>query len=114
MIFKVLFALLTVLSMLYFLILARRSALRRLFVVFFFGTGLTFVVQPDLTTRIANLVGIGRGADLVFYLSTLFLFFLNFNFYIRVRALDERLTRIVRELALEHPVMLEDRCRRDR
>ncbi len=73
MIFQVLFAALTAATMFYFLIATRRSALRRLFVLFFFGAGILFILDPDLSTRIANLVGIGRGADLIFYVSTLFL-----------------------------------------
>ena len=76
MIFQVLFTALTAATMFYFLIATRRSALRRLFVLFFFGAGILFILDPDLSTRIANLVGIGRGADLIFYVSTLFLFFL--------------------------------------
>src|SRR5207253_1589304 len=83
-------------------------ALRRLFVLVFFGGGIVFILQPDLTTTIANVVGIGRGADLIFYLSTLFLFFLCFNYHVRFMALEEQLTRIVRELAVRHPVHEED------
>ena len=108
MIFQILFAVLTAVAMFYFLIATRRSALRRLFVLAFFGGGIVFILQPDLTTMIANLVGIGRGADLIFYLSTLFLFFLCFNYHVRFMALEERLTRIVRELAVRHPVHEED------
>ena len=73
-----------------------------------FGGGIVFILQPDLTTTIANVVGIGRGADLIFYLSTLFLFFLCFNYHVRFMALEEQLTRIVRELAVRHPVHEED------
>ncbi len=107
--FQVLFAALTTLAMFYFLILTRRSVLRRLFVLCFFGTGLLFILYPDLTMTLAHGVGIGRGADLIFYLSILFLFFLWFNFYVRFRVLEERLTTVVRELAISHPVMEEHR-----
>jgi len=108
MIFQVLFTALTAAAMFYFLIVTRTSALRRLFVLFFFGAGIGFILDPDLTTTIANLVGIGRGADLIFYLSTLFLFFLCFNYHVRFMALQEQLTRIVRELAVRNPVQEED------
>ncbi len=101
--FKFVFAGLTAASMLYFLVLARRSALQRLFVAAFFGTGFVFILQPDWTTSLANLVGIGRGADLIFYVSTLFLFFICFNFYLRFRSIEERQTWLVRELALLQP-----------
>lgn len=101
--FKFVFAGLTFGCMLYFLVLTRKSALQRLFVVAFFGTGFVFILQPDWSTRLALRVGIGRGADLIFYVSTLFLFFICFNFYIRFRAVEERQTRLVRELALLRP-----------
>jgi len=110
MIFQVLFAVVTAVMMFYFLILTRRSALRRLFVLAFFGTGLLFIVYPDLTMKLAHVVGIGRGADLIFYLSILFLLFLCFNFYVRFHVLEERMTRVVRELALQNPFMEEDRA----
>jgi len=108
MIFQVLFTVLTAAAMFYFLIATRRSALRRLFVLVFFGGGIVFILQPDLTTTIANVVGIGRGADLIFYLSTLFLFFLCFNYHVRFMAVEEQLTRIVREMAVRHPLHEED------
>jgi len=111
MMFQLVFAALTVAVMFYFLILTRRSAVRRLFVVAFFGTGLLFILYPDLTMRLAHMVGIGRGADLIFYLSILFLFFLCFHFYVRFHALEDRLTRVARAVALQHPVMEDDRHR---
>jgi hypothetical protein len=111
MIFQVLFTALTAATMFYFLIATRRSALRRLFVLFFFGAGILFILDPDLSTRIANLVGIGRGADLIFYVSTLFLFFLCFNYYLHFRSLEEQLTHVVREMAVQNPVRDEDPAR---
>ena len=109
MIFKIVFAILTAVAMLYFLVLARRSAVRRLFVLLFFGTGLVFIVDPDLTMRLAHSVGIGRGTDLITYLSLLFLFFLCFNFLGRFLAINEHLTRVVRAQAIHDPVQDEDR-----
>ena len=108
MIFQLLFAALTGAIMVYFVILTRRSTLRQLFVVFFFGTGLAFILDPGLTMRLAHLVGIGRGADLIFYLAILFLLFLCFNFYIRFHVLEEKVTHVVRALAMHNPVIEED------
>ena len=42
-----------------------------------------------------------RGVDLVFYLSSLVLLFLCFNLYLGQKALEDRLTLVVRELALQ-------------
>jgi len=38
------------------LLLTRWSVLRQLFVLFFFGSGLAFILFPDLTMRLAHLV----------------------------------------------------------
>jgi hypothetical protein len=101
--FRLLLLVLTGAFMLYFLVLVRRSAIKRLFVAAFFGTGAAFVLMPELANRIAWFFGIGRGADFVFYLSTVFLFFLVFNIYLKFTALEARQTQLVRELALRHP-----------
>jgi small membrane protein len=106
-IFKLAFIALTAGALFYFLVATRKSALQRLFLLFFFGTGMIFIVQPELTNQIAHLVGIGRGADLIFYLSTLTLFFCCFHFYLRFQLLDRDLTRLTRQLALRHPVRTE-------
>lgn len=58
------------------------------------------IADPDLLVRIAHFLGIGRGADLVLYLSILFMFVACFLIYLRFRRLDEQLTTIVRHLAI--------------
>jgi len=105
--FKIVFAALTAACMLYFLVLTKRTAAQRLFVLGFFGAGLLFILQPDLANALAHSVGIGRGADLILYLSTLFLIFLSLNFYIRFRALEDAIVVIARDIAVRHPVRRE-------
>lgn len=107
--FQIGFATLTVLCLLYFMVLNRRSAVKRLFMVVFFGTGVVFVLWPELSTRLANSVGIGRGVDLVLYLSILFLFVLCFSFLARVQALEARQAVLVQALARLEPVQEERR-----
>ena len=108
MIFKVLFALLTGACMFYLVIVNRRSGLRKLFALAFFGSGLAFILNPELSNRLAEMVGIGRGADLILYLSTLFLFFICFNLYVRFREIEEQIVVLVRQMALKDPVQLQD------
>jgi small membrane protein len=38
-----------------------------------FAAGAVFIAMPEWSTRIANRVGIGRGADLILYLATIWL-----------------------------------------
>ena len=58
------------------------------------------IADPLILVRIAHFLGIGRGADLVLYLSILFTFVAFFLTYLRFRRVDEQLTRIVRHLAI--------------
>ncbi len=66
--------------------------------------GIVLVIDPALTTRIANWLGIGRGADLLFYL-----FIIASLFYVvatrsRIRRLEGQVTRLVQQNAMDHPV----------
>jgi hypothetical protein len=64
-------------------------------------TAAVTVSWPDLTTRVARVLGIGRGADLVSYVVAI-LFVVSFFFlYQRYRKLESELTRLVRRLAIE-------------
>lgn len=58
------------------------------------------IANPDVLVRIAHFLGIGRGADLVLYLSILFTFVAFFVTYLRFRRIDEQMTKIVRHLAI--------------
>ena len=62
-----------------------------------------FVVTwyPDTASFIANIVGIGRGADLVVYLAMLLLFVLVFQLHVAHVRLERQLTKLVREEALK-------------
>lgn len=62
--------------------------------------GLT-VLSPELTTRIARLLGIGRGADLLIYLLALAFLSSWFYFYRRLRSLSDSITALTRAIALE-------------
>lgn len=62
--------------------------------------GALTVYDPDLTTRLARRLGIGRGADLLLYLLVLAFIASWFLFYHRLRLLQGAVTQLVRELAL--------------
>jgi hypothetical protein len=59
-----------------------------------------FILSPNLTMQIANLLGIGRGADLVLYVFAILFIVTFFYFYARFRTLESQLTKIVRHIAL--------------
>ena len=58
------------------------------------------IARPQLTVVTAQMLGIQRGADLVFYLAILGMFVGFFLVYVRLRRLNEGLTTVVRQLAL--------------
>ncbi len=59
-----------------------------------------FLASPDLSTRVAHRVGIGRGADLLFYLSHLGIALLVALLYIRSQELSAKVTQLTRSVAL--------------
>jgi hypothetical protein len=74
--------------------------------------GAALVIQPDLTTRIASLLGIGRGADLMLYLLILGTSWGLLSMYMRLRAVRRDMTLLVRRMALhdaerQHPDHLD-------
>lgn len=58
------------------------------------------MIHPRLTFTVARAMGIGRGADLVFYFNVLITLIGFFFVYLRQRRLERQLTILVRELAL--------------
>ena len=62
--------------------------------------GIVLVLFPELTNRAAHAVGVGRGADLVFYCFILITLGAVFNIHLRLRAASETATELARALAL--------------
>ena len=73
----------------------------KLAVMLFAAAGVYFVWNPDQMTRLAQMVGIGRGADLVTYATTLILFLTVVAAIMRERRSNEVLTQLVRRLAIQ-------------
>jgi hypothetical protein len=63
-------------------------------------TGLYFVWFPAHASRIAELVGIGRGVDLILYTWTAITFIVLLNLHLKVRAQMELITELARELTI--------------
>lgn len=64
------------------------------------GIGAITIFDPEITTRVARVVGIARGADLLIYLVALAFLGSWFYFYQRTRTLSNAVTALVRELAI--------------
>ncbi len=61
------------------------------------------VVDPDLTSYLAEKLNVGRGADLTMYLGLLAAFYVIFRLYQRIEGLERQITLLVREIALKQP-----------
>lgn len=62
--------------------------------------GALLILKPGLTTSIGSLLGIGRGADFIFYLAVVSGLYALLALYRRVRHLEITLTELGREQAI--------------
>jgi hypothetical protein len=58
------------------------------------------IVFPDITQDAADLVGVGRGADLVLYISIVAVLFVLLHYYTKFVELQRQLTQMAREVAI--------------
>lgn len=64
---------------------------------------LLLVLFPDVSIRIANVLGVGRGVDLLFYFSQLFFLFIIIALWRRTIVLMNITTKLSRAIALQNP-----------
>ncbi len=86
-----------------FLVQKSLTVIKRVVAFLMFFILLTLVLFPDLSTLIANFIGVGRGVDLVFYFSHLFLLLLIISLWRRTIVLMTDITKLSRTLALQNP-----------
>ncbi|MBI5023318.1 MAG: DUF2304 family protein [Candidatus Magasanikbacteria bacterium] len=60
---------------------------------------LVVVWQPRLSTELANRLGVGRGTDLIMYVSVAALFYFIFRLTVRIEKMEKNITKIVKEIA---------------
>lgn len=82
----------------------RRQISRRqgLFWCLLWTAGTVAILSPMSTNVAASYLGIGRGADLVFYLAIVAGLWVCLAFYNRFRQLEAMITELVRRDAIEH------------
>lgn len=74
-----------------------------LWILFWIAIGIVAII-PEFTNRLADLLGIGRGADVVVYSAIVVIVALLFRMSVRLEQLDRAITKVTRELALRTPV----------
>ena len=75
-------------------------------------SGIAMSLYPGITDDIAKILGVGRGADLLFYFWILISFFLIINIQLKLVSVSQNLTEIVRAMALEN-VIRENKSSRE-
>lgn len=61
---------------------------------------LSVVFFPEYTTILAKYLGIGRGIDVIVYLSVAILYYMLFRLYIKFEEREQEMTKVIREIAL--------------
>ena len=68
--------------------------------LFWVGAG-TVAALPQTADTLARIVGVGRGADVVIYLSLIVIFYLIFRLYVKIEQVESEITRLVRKLSMD-------------
>ncbi len=68
-------------------------------------TAATIVVfSPEQTTELARIMGIGRGVDVVVYISIALLFYLVFRLHVYLEDIRTQISLLIREVSLKEVV----------
>ncbi len=73
-----------------------------IFWVLFWVLAAILVLLPDSTVVLANYLGIGRGADLVLYVSLAVIFYILFRLHVKIESISRDLTKVVRKDSLDN------------
>ena len=84
-----------------YLVHLRSGGATRVLAVLAAGAGILLVVFPELSSRLASLVGVTRGVDLMIYVTLVAFGFLWLHQAARIRELEARLVDLARKVALE-------------
>jgi hypothetical protein len=78
----------------------RRSPVVALLTVFVASAGIYFVWVPEHSTQLAELVGIGRGVDLILYIWVCISLIVLLNLHLKLRTQMELITTLARRIAI--------------
>lgn len=78
----------------------RSAVFDKILIAVIFLAGIIFVLFPDFTTKISSFLGVGRGADLLFYLAIVSFSYLIMLLYSKIKKLENQIAELVRSQAL--------------
>jgi small membrane protein len=85
-----------------YVIRLRSLFLDRILLLLITACGIFLVINPELASRIANLFGIGRGADLLLYLFVIAGLFFAVGVSSENKRLQRQITELVRHIAISN------------
>ncbi len=71
-----------------------------LFWIFIWLAVILSVVFPNTLGHLAKITGVGRGVDVIIYLSIIVLFYMVYRNYIKMENMEREITKLVREIAI--------------
>ena len=98
-----------VIILVYYIMRFRNAIFDLVLLLFFSGLAVLFILFPDYTNTIAHKLGVGRGADLLFYLCILFFLFIILKLFARIRRLEETVTNFIRKEAKDGAVFMDEK-----
>ncbi len=72
------------------------------FWAFIWITALIGIALPTTTSKIAAYVGVGRGVDVIVYISLALLFYLVFRIYVMIEDLRHEITKLISNIGLKN------------
>ena len=109
MIFQVILTLSLIAVGLYSMAMRRKIASLGNLAVLVTAVAIFLVWRPADATIVANRLGIGRGADLIFYCWVIISMMMILNLHLKLRIQLETVTELVRQMAIMHPFAEPDR-----
>jgi small membrane protein len=91
--------------LLLYLAFLRSKLLDRLLGLLLLSVAWFSILLPEYTTVVANLLGVGRGADLILYIFGIFTLFALIILYTHVRTLSLQMTAVIRQLAIRDAIV---------
>jgi len=67
-----------------------------------------FAIIPESSSVLADIIGIGSGVNLVLIFGIIGAYYLIFRVYLRIEALDQNITELVRKIAIDKEIKLEE------
>lgn len=80
---------------------ARSRAMIKIVFILFLLFGIVIVFTPELANRLAQLVGVQRGADLMLYILVIMFIFDKINSFYKEQRQSQRFARLARKIALD-------------